>query len=84
MYWIIAVVFVTLLTVTYLWHCNRAVATAPDEALQLAQTPWTEEQIRSAYRRVQITPTDVKPYLFSKRNRRYVVCGGSGIHISHY
>jgi len=66
------------LLLAYLWHANRAISTAPAEATELAQKPWTKDEIREAYRKTQTSPTDVKPYLFSKKNRRYIVTGGSG------
>jgi len=73
--WLLVVSFLLL---TYLWHANRAISTAPDEAVKLTQKPWTEEEIREAYRNAQIAPTDVRPYLFPKKDRRYIVTGGSG------
>lgn len=62
----------------YLWHVNRAISTTPEEAVKLRQKPWTTKQIEEAYEKAQISPTDVTPYLFSKKSRRYVVVGGSG------
>lgn len=62
----------------YLWHVNRATSTLPAEVEELIQKPWTPEQIKEAYRQAQTTPTDVVPYLFQKKDRRYVVVGGSG------
>lgn len=72
------VVGVFALTALYLYHANRAISTAPPELTKLTQKPWTVEQMRDAYKKTQTSPTDVKPFLFSKRNRRYVVVGGSG------
>lgn len=66
------------LTILYLYHANRAISTTPPEAEKLAQKPWTAEQRRDAYERAQKSPTDVRPFLFSKKDRRYVVVGGSG------
>lgn len=67
-----------LLVLAYLWHANRAISTAPAEATELAQKPWTKDEITEAYRKAQTSPTDVKPYLFSRKERRYIVTGGSG------
>jgi len=67
------------LLLAYLWHANRAISTVPAEALKLTQKPWTKDELREAYRKAQISPTDVKPFLFSKKNRRYIVTGGSGL-----
>ncbi len=66
------------LLLAYLWHANRAVSTAPVEALKLSQKPWTKDEIREEYRRAQRSPTDVTPFLFTKKDRRYIVTGGSG------
>lgn len=68
------------LSIIYLWHASRSISTAPDDAVKLTQKPFTKQQIEEAYRLAQATPVDVKPYLFSKKNRRYVVTGGSGMH----
>lgn len=67
------------LIIAYLWHANRAISTAPAEALKLCQKDWTREEIAEAYRKYQTSQTDVKPYLFDKKGRRYVVAGGSGM-----
>lgn len=67
-----------VLLTTYLWAANRAISIAPPEALRLAQKPWTTEEIQDAYRRFQVSHTDVTPYLFGAKNRRYIVVGGSG------
>lgn len=63
---------------TYLWAVNRAVSIAPPEALRLAQKPWTTAEIQDAYRKAQVSASDVTPYLFGAKNRRYIVVGGSG------
>jgi hypothetical protein len=70
--------------ILYLWHVNRAISASPTEAKNLAQKPWTIEQIREAYKKAQVSPIDVKPFLFPKKNRRYVVVGGSGKLVSLY
>lgn len=72
-------IFVSIVLIaTYLWFVNRSVSVAPIEATRLAQKPWTTEQLQEAYRKFEASPTDVTPYLFGKKNRRYVVVGGSG------
>lgn len=63
----------------YLWHMHRTISTAPGEFLKITQKPWTKEEIRAAYEKVKTSPKDVTPFLFSKKNRRYVVVGGSGL-----
>lgn len=73
------VISILVLVVAYLWHCDRAVTTTHPEALKLAQKPWTTDEIREAYRKLQTSPIDVKPYLCPKKNRRYVIAGGSGL-----
>jgi len=76
--WILLTSFGLLLLVTYLWLVNRAISIAPPEALRLAQKPWTTQKVQDAYREFQAHPTDVTPYLFGKKNRRYIIVGGSG------
>lgn len=79
MWLIILFIFITLTQLcVYLWLVNRAISTAPVEATRLTQKPWTDEQLQAAYRKYQASPTDVTPYLFGKKDRRYVVVGGSG------
>lgn len=64
--------------ILYLYHADRAISTAPPEATRLSQRPWTTEQMRDAYKKAQESPTDVRPFLFSRQDRRYIVVGGSG------
>lgn len=68
-----------ILASLYLWHMNRAIATVPEEFTKLIQKPWTKEEMQEAYRKAQESPRDVTPYLLSKKNRRYIVIGGSGL-----
>ncbi|KAJ9653442.1 hypothetical protein H2198_007390 [Neophaeococcomyces mojaviensis] len=68
-----------ILLAAYIWHTSRTITTAPTEFSKLTQKPWSKEEIREAYRKVQTSPTDVRPYLFSQHNRRYIVVGGSGL-----
>lgn len=70
---------VTFLLGLYLWHVHRALESTPDEARGLAQPPWTKEMVEDEYRRAQTETTDVRPFLFDRKNRRYVVVGGSGL-----
>lgn len=69
---------ITLIIGLYIWHVHRALESTPDEARRLAQPPWTKEMIEDEYQRVQKESTDVRPFLFDRKNRRYVVVGGSG------
>ena len=69
---------VLVLAIAYLWHMNRAISTAPAEATNVTQSPWTAEDFKNAYEKAQDSPVDVKPFLFSKKDRRYIVVGGSG------
>ena len=66
----------------YLWRCNRAISVTPPEAARWAQDEWTEEQIWAEYSEMQRSPVDVRPYLFDRQNRRYIVVGGSGWSLS--
>lgn len=76
---IVYVLTAVVLLAIYLWHCDRAVTTTHPEAAKLAQKPWSTEEIRETYRRLQASSIDVKPYLCPKQSRRYVVTGGSGL-----
>lgn len=67
----------------YLWHANRAISTVPEEARKLTQKPWSSERIREAYKRAQKSPTDVRPFLFPRKDWRYIVVGGSGTFLSY-
>lgn len=69
---------VVVLLGLYLRHVHRALESTPDEAHRRAQQPWTKEMIENEYQRVQKETTDVKPFLFDRKDRRYVVVGGSG------
>jgi nucleoside-diphosphate-sugar epimerase len=66
-------------SLVFIWLLERGLSGTPGEANKLAQKRWTTEDLREAYRKVQESPTDVAPYLFSRRGRRYVVVGGSGL-----
>lgn len=76
--WILVTSGALLLLVIYLWLVNRSISIAPPEGLRLAQKPWTAQKVQDAYHEFQESPTDVTPYLFGKKNRRYIVVGGSG------
>lgn len=68
-----------ILTGLYLWRVNHLMHSTPEEARKLCQPPWTDDEIQEAYQKVKANPIDVKPFLFSRTNRRYVVTGGSGL-----
>ena len=67
------------LLIVYLWHVNRGMSGAPPDALRLTGQPWTPDDIRKAYEKVQTSPTDVSKVLPPKQGRRYIVIGGSGL-----
>lgn len=69
---------IAVLIAIYLWRVNRMLHSTPDEALRLVQPAWTKDEIETAYRKVQADPIDVKPFLFDRTGRRYIVVGGSG------
>lgn len=75
--WQIVAVGVGLLFL-WLWNINRVISTLPEAARKLVQKDWTKKEIEDAYEHAQTSPTDVKPFLFTRQNRRYVVVGGSG------
>lgn len=62
----------------YLWRVNRLMHSTPDDARRLTQPIWTDDELRNAYKKAQSHPIDVRPFLFDRTNRRYLVTGGSG------
>lgn len=68
----------TAALIAYLWQCNRAISTTHPAAAKLCQKPWTEQQVKEAYRRAESDPIDVRKVLAPKQGRRYVVTGGAG------
>lgn len=70
---------VVILLGLYLWHVERGLAGWPPEAEELSPHRWTDEEIKQAYHRIAYNPIDFTPHLPPKRDRRYVVVGGSGL-----
>ena len=62
----------------YLWLANYAMTQSLPGAMNHAQKPWTEEEMREAYEEAQKSPIDVRPFLPPRKKRRYIVVGGSG------
>lgn len=63
----------------YLYHVNRAIKAVPEEAHRLSSPRWTVEEIKAAYEKAIISPTDVAKSLPPRQHRRYIVVGGSGL-----
>jgi hypothetical protein len=66
----------------YLWLANHAMCRRMPEAMKYAQEPWTEEEMRRTYEEAQKSPVDFRSFLPPKKNRRYIVVGGSGMCVS--
>jgi nucleoside-diphosphate-sugar epimerase len=76
---IILVPAVFLFLAWYIRRVERALKSTPKEALRRSPHRWTEEEIKSTYRRICEHPIDITPHLPPKQSRRYVVVGGSGL-----
>ncbi|ROT41579.1 NAD(P)-binding protein [Sodiomyces alkalinus F11] len=70
---------VALFLLLWAWKVNHAMSTTHPDLLKLTKGPWLEEDIKRVYRRVEEAPCDWKPHLPPKRERRYIVVGGSGL-----
>lgn len=70
---VIALLFV------YLYRVNRAMKNVPEEAQTWRGRPWTEQEIKETYERMSSQPIDFAKALPPKLDRRYIVCGGSGL-----
>ncbi|KAL1868707.1 hypothetical protein Daus18300_005841 [Diaporthe australafricana] len=76
---IAAVAFVALLSL-YLYRLNQTMRNVPEEAQAWRGRPWTEKEIQETYERMSTSqPIDFAKALPPKLERRYVVCGGSGL-----
>lgn len=74
----VAGAFVALLSF-YLYLLNRAMENVPEEAWAWRGRPWTDREIRETYERMSSRPIDFAKVLPLKLDRKYVVCGGSGL-----
>lgn len=63
----------------YLYRLNRIMEKIPEEAWAWYSQPWTETEIQETYDRMSNQPIDFARALPPKLDRRYVVCGGSGL-----
>lgn len=63
----------------YLYLLNRAMENVPEEAWAWRGRPWTDREIRETYERMSSRPIDFAKTLPPKLDRRYIVCGGSGL-----
>ncbi len=68
---------------SYLWLTNHAMAKPLPEALQHAQKPWRKEEMQDAYDEARLSSVDLRPFLPPKKSRRYIVVGGSGMHLDN-
>lgn len=74
-----AAIAVVALLLFYLYRLNQAMETVPEEAWAWKDPPWTEGEIQETYERMSRQPIDFAKVLPPKLDRRYVVCGGSGL-----
>ena len=63
----------------HLWLANYAMSRPLPEAQKQAQKPWTEEEMRRDFKKAQNSTVDALSLLPSKKSRRYIVTGGSGM-----
>lgn len=70
---------IVALLVLYLHRLNRAMENVPEEAWAWRGEPWTEIEIQETYERMSSQPIDFVKGIPPKLDRRYVVCGGSGL-----
>lgn len=75
---VVATAFIALLSL-YLYWLNRVMENVPEEAWAWRGSPWTESEIRETYERMSSQPIDFAKVLPPNLDRRYVVCGGSGL-----
>ncbi|PYH99281.1 NAD(P)-binding protein [Aspergillus ellipticus CBS 707.79] len=73
------IIAISGLALLYLYHVNRAMGDAPEEARRLSPRRWTEDEIKAAFEDAVQNPIDVQKSLPPKQNRRYIVVGGSGL-----
>lgn len=80
LFWPVTTIFtcVIIYTTWWLYRLNRNLTSLPPEARRLAEEPWTEESIRTAWAKFEKQDHDFTKNLPPKQNRRYVVSGGSG------
>ena len=64
--------------VIYLGLVQRAMLSAPPDAINLTQKRWTTKQMQERLKELESAPIDVKKSLPPKTGRRYIVVGGSG------
>jgi nucleoside-diphosphate-sugar epimerase len=70
---------VVAMVLFYLYRLNRTMMNIPEEAWAWYSQPWTETEIQETYNRMSSQPIDFPRALPPKLDRRYVVCGGSGL-----
>jgi nucleoside-diphosphate-sugar epimerase len=63
----------------YLYRLNQTMLEIPKETWAWYSKPWTETEIQEAFERMSSQPIDFARVLPPKLDRRYVVCGGSGL-----
>lgn len=74
----VATAMVSLL-LFYLYRLNQAMQNIPEQAWAWRGQPWTETEIQETYERISSQPIDFARALPPRLDRRYVVCGGSGL-----
>ncbi|KAH8176051.1 3-beta hydroxysteroid dehydrogenase/isomerase family protein [Sarocladium implicatum] len=73
-----AVIAICLL-VAYAYQINALMSAAPRDANYLAGEPLTAETIKATRERLQKQPINYEKFLPKKKDRRYIVVGGSGL-----
>jgi hypothetical protein len=75
--YIVFAIIVTLSVYLYLVHLSMT-RKLPD-VLKLSQPLWTIEELQDTYKKAETSPVDYTPFIPTKKNRRYIVVGGSGM-----
>lgn len=74
----LAIYGVISLIVLYLYRINQLLSGTPAEIRKLTGPPWTEQELKKTYERLDREPIDYKNELPPRQDRRYVVTGGNG------
>lgn len=70
---------IVILLLFYLYRLNQAMQNIPEQAWAWRGQPWTETEIQETYERISSQPIHFARALPPRMDRRYVVCGGSGL-----
>lgn len=78
MYYAIGALIVGLHVAAWLWRLNNALTTTPKQLRGFLSKKWSDEEIQKAYDNVRSAEVASRPKLRAKKDRRYIIVGGSG------